>query len=221
MPWAPVDVVQFEERYERPVRSSNDLYEVACSRLASLKYELERDDFSNRDLLRQDERDRAQEKLVQVWFAREFSNAARGQYTVHREEEGMEGDKPDIRLASEKADGPTSIEIKVADSWEYDELVNALEDQLVRRYMRAERSRHGVLLMTWHGKQPTWSDGNQELSFQQVVERLREKASEVRASDGGIDGLSVVGIDLTAGRPTVRKKGKRKRKSVPKAREGT
>lgn len=215
--WEPSDVVQFEERFERPVGSSNDLYEVAYSRLASLKYELEHDDFSNRDLLRQDERDRALEESVQLWFAREFRHAARGQYTVHREEEVIDGDKPDIRLASQKADAPTSIEIKVADSWKYEELVEALEDQLVGRYMRAERSRHGVLLMTWHGKEPTWSDGKDELTFPQVVERLSKKASELRASNREIDGLSVVGIDLTAGRPTTKKKKGSRR--APKKRE--
>jgi hypothetical protein len=210
-PWQAADIVNFEERYERPVQSSQDLYEVACSRLASLKHELEHDDFSGRDLLRQDERDRGLEEPVQLWFAREFRNAARGQYTVHREEEVIGGDKPDIRLASEKADAPTSIEIKVADAWDFDQLVEALEDQLVGRYMRAERSRHGILLMTWHGKLLTWSDGTGELTFAQVVERLNEKATQLRASNDRMDGLSVVGIDLTAGRPTTKKKkGKRK-----------
>jgi hypothetical protein len=220
-PWEPTAIVEFEERFERPVGSSSDLYEVACSRLASLKYELEHDDFSNRDLLRQDERDHVLEERVQLWFAREFRNSARGQYTVHREEEVIDGDKPDIRLASEKADAPTSVEIKVADTWKFEELVEALEDQLVGRYMRAERSRHGILLMTWHGKRLTWPDGTDELTFLQVMERLSKKASGIRASDGGIDGLSVVGIDLTAGRPTARKKGKGKRKGASKAGEAS
>jgi hypothetical protein len=215
-PWQAAAIVRFEERYERPVESSQDLYEVACSRFASLKHELEHDDFSNRDLLRQDERDRKLEKPVQLWFAREFKNAARGQYTVHREEEGIDGDKPDIRLASEKADASTSIEIKVADSWDLEELVDALEGQLVGKYMRAEHSRHGVLLMTWHGRQ-AWTDGKGELNFPQLVERLSKKASELRASNPRIDGLLVMGIDLTAGRPTTEKrKGKRR---VPKKRE--
>jgi hypothetical protein len=147
-PWHGADVADFEERFDRPIRSSHDLFEVACNRLVNLKREWENDDFSIRGLLRQDERKRALEEPVQLWFARELEKGARNRYTVHREEEVIDGNEPDIRLASERADGPTSIEIKVADSWEFDELMDALEKQLVGKYMRARHSRYGILLLT-------------------------------------------------------------------------
>ena len=198
-PWHGADVADFEERFDRPIRSSHDLFEVACNRLVNLKREWENDDFSIRGLLRQDERKRALEEPVQLWFARELEKGARNRYTVHREEEVIDGNERDIRLASERADGPTSIEIKVADSWEFDELMDALEKQLVGKYMRARHSRYGILLLTWHGKRPVWKTGGEDQTFKQVVEHLRGNALRLRASNAEVDGLSVIGIDLTTG----------------------
>ena len=207
-PWAPVDVAEFEERFERPVRSRSDLYEIAIDQLAALKDELEDGDFSSRDLLRQDERERADERLVQNWFARELKKAARHRYTVHREEEVIDENEPDIRLSSERADGPTSIEIKVANSWNLDQLESALEDQLVGKYMRDQHSRHGILLLTRHGKRTEW--GEQQLGFLQLVQHLQQKAADLRERVRAIDNLTVVAVDLTRGQKKPEQKGRRK-----------
>ncbi len=194
-PWVPSEVAEFECRYERPVRSGTDLYEIAIDQLGTLKYELENDDFSARDLLRQDGRKRADEQQVQNWFARELKNAAHHRYTVHREEEVIDENKPDIRLSSENADGPSSIEIKVADSWSLSQLESALEEQLVGKYMRDQYSRHGILLLTWHGKKPAW--GQQKLNFLQLAQHLQKRAVDLRERTTAIDNLAVVAIDLT------------------------
>ena len=90
----------------------------------------------------------------------------------------------------------------------------ALEGQLVGKYMRAQHSRYGTLLLTWHGKRKTWTAGNTELNFEQVIKGLCGAVAQIRARNTQIDGLSVVGIDLTRSNEG----NKRAKQTAPKKR---
>jgi hypothetical protein len=94
---------------------------------------------------------------------------------------------------------PVAIELKIADNWSYTELSDALRNQLVGQYMRDQRSRHGVFLLTWHGRKRRWRhpESGRMLAFDQVLVHLREEASAIVAQDPGVDNLAVVGVDLT------------------------
>jgi hypothetical protein len=219
IPWKASEVADFEERRSRPIGSGHELYEVSVEILRELKRDLEDGDFSVRDLLRQDARERVEEKPLQLWFARELEKAARARYKVHREVEVIDGNEPDIRVTSDKADGPSSIEIKAADSWNFDELMDALEKQLVGKYMRDQHSRHGILLLTWHGKRMEWDHAGGFYTFSDLLRELERRAAEIRQENSAIDGLMVLGIELTKGKKrsprlkSRKKKEPRKRKS--------
>lgn len=56
-----------------------------------------------------------------------------------------EEQRPDIQVQHPEA-GSVSIEIKWATDWTFNQLKDALEDQLVSRYLKAHDANHGVLV---------------------------------------------------------------------------
>ena len=115
------------------------------------------------------------------------------------EEELADATRPDLRIHNADVDAPVAIELKIADNWSYTQLSAALRDQLVGRYMRDQRSRYGVFLLTWHGGKQRWRHrgSSRILAFDQLVVSLQEEADAIVAQDPGVDDLAVVGVDLT------------------------
>ncbi|MFQ5953988.1 MAG: hypothetical protein ACE5JZ_02880 [Kiloniellales bacterium] len=194
-PWQPQDVAEFAESAERAPRSGRDLFEVLLDRLDDLKADLEGGDASEARLIR----GVRVESVVRTWFASRLRASARGRYSVPPEEELADGTKPDLRIHNADVDAPVAIELKMADSWSYKELSDALKNQLVGQYLRDCRSRNGVFLLTWHGRKQRWRHPTRGrmLDFDQIVASLREEADRIVAQDEEVDVLAVVGVDLT------------------------
>ncbi len=76
-------------------------------------------------------------------------------------------------------------------------LSETISTQLVGQYMKAAKSKHGILLLcllehrNWkiHGKQSTFAD---------LIASLREEADGVRRANANVDGLIVIGVDMSA-----------------------
>ena len=93
---------------------------------------------------------------------------------------------------------PTTIEIKWAHDWSYNELEKALHDQLVGLYMKTNRSRHGILMLaTYEAKRQWQAPGDKLIGFDQLILLLKEHASSVLKTRMDIDGLEVVGINFS------------------------
>lgn len=192
--WGPGDSAKFIGSFKFPIRSGHDLFALALRRIRALIDELEDADFRRREGLPTTEN----EDHLQEWLARYFDERAGGQYTVHREVLVAYGKEPDIRLDAQCCT-PTSIEVKWVDNWSFQELSSALSDQLVGRYMRARRSRHGILFLAWKGKQKTWRPtGEDPVSFQELTRRLGVESETILNSRWDIDGLSVVDVDFSS-----------------------
>ena len=88
------------------------------------------------------------EKVMRREIARELSNAANGLYKVDQEAVTADEKETDIRLRSVASDHEAVIELKRADDRSASDLRNAICDQLVKKYMAAENSRSGCLLVT-------------------------------------------------------------------------
>ena len=193
--WRPGDAAAMARNFDQPVRSGNDLFALTLRQTRVLKGELGDDDFRRREGLPTYE----VEDRLQEWLARYFDERSKEQYSVHREVLVAYGKKPDLRLES-PPHPPTSIEVKWADNWTYRQLSEALSDQLVGRYMRARRSRHGVLLLGWRGKKNHWRlPGGSRVTFPELIEHLRTEAKGILDDRWDIDGLMVVGIDFSDG----------------------
>ena len=72
-------------------------------------------------------------------------------YTVGSEEELADATRTDIRLNAPQVSAPVPIELKIADKWTLAQLIERLENQLVRQYMRV--SQYGIFLVVHNGKE--------------------------------------------------------------------
>ena len=189
-PWKPGDAWKFASTFDLPVRSGHDLFAATFRRLRVLRDDLQDADFRRREGLPID----GNEDRLQEWLARYLDDSAKDQYAVHREVLVANNKMPDLRLDT-PPHPPTSIEVKWADDWSYRELSTALSDQLVGLYMRARRSRHGILLLGWRGKKQHWQGPNREaFSFQEMVEKLGEEAKDILGDRWDIDNLEIFSL---------------------------
>jgi len=119
-------------------------------------------------------------------------------YRVSRESEVADSKRPDIHLYAVDGNEKTVIEIKLADNWTVNELVRALNNQLVGQYLRHESCRSGYLFLSYHGRK-TWRnpDTNKKMSFEDVVNYLKEKALTNQQAKSGDILLDVFGLNLT------------------------
>ncbi len=165
------DYKKWEEEYETPPRNCNELLKIALNRLEDIRHDIHHHDFSDRSLLESKD----QEADMQPLLAKKFSDAARSQYSVSREEEVADKKKTDIRLTTNKY--RCVIEIKIGDKWSVSELEAAIKNQLIDQYLRHETCTAGCLLVTYAGckgfKDP---DTGESMTFEQVIERLQKYA---------------------------------------------
>ena len=96
------------------------------------------------------------EPEMQRNLASRLHERANGAYTIVREDEVIDGKKPDIRLATIGTDQKVAIEVKVADKWTVNQLRAALYGQLRSQYLRHSSCRAGCLLLTYRGRKSWW-----------------------------------------------------------------
>ena len=191
----PSEAIEWSLNHAMPVRTPLELYRVALDRLDDIKEDVERGESSTRELFTA-----ADEKKFQPWFKQQLEQLEarhRQGYTVHREEEVDRRKLPDLRLYhSACGEHPVSIEIKVAENWTGRELIEALEDQLVGRYLRAAKSRHGILLLCSRGQRKKWRLGGKNRELVGAREFLQAEADAIVHGSPEIDALLVVTIDF-------------------------
>jgi hypothetical protein len=153
---------------------------------------VENADFSQRRDLRPGD----PEDTLQAWLARELEKLGKEIYSVVREPEVDRKKKPDIKLVTAGLNSVT-IEIKWAHDWSCNELEEALHKQLVGRYMKANNSRQGALVLAVYDAKRRWQpSGGTMINFIQLLEILKDQANAVLKSRIDIDGLEIIGIDF-------------------------
>lgn len=218
----PEEIYRWEKKCLEEPKTSDDLFRIALGRLEALKRDVEQGDFSERGLFHA----KIEETLLQKYVANRLKIAARGQYTVHREEEVDLENRTDIRLWYRK-ELVATIEVKCANKWTYLQLRDSLKNQLVGKYLRDHNSRHGVLLLGHMGDKDSWKgpDGK-KLSFDELTLTLNGEAEQIASADPGVSSLAVGGIDFRSPsclndlprervgkRPPMKKRTRRSRRS--------
>ena len=160
------------------------------------------------------------EKVMRREIARELRHHANGLYTIDQEATTADEKETDIRLRSTMSPYEAVIELKLADkNRTAQDLRETIENQLVTKYMAAETSRSGCLLLTL-AKQRLWDhpDTDAKIDFAGLVTLLREEAAEITERLGGTLRLHIHALDLRPRLATEAKqvKGKRVRKSRSK-----
>ncbi len=193
--WQEKEVLDFEKSHEHDPVTVNDLFEIGLKRMGEIKDELEKGDYSLRELFK----DSTHEILLQKFFAQRLTDLARGRYSVVREPEVDNKKKPDIRLQYKDLP-PVSIEVKWAHKKERTvaNLENGLVDQLVGQYLKAVDSTHGIYFLANTRPEKTWKFQAKRLNFNELVQHIKALARKIETEKEGVERLEVVGIDLTS-----------------------
>ena len=182
--WArEIDSVAFEEAQsvaldksgEAPASTNEAMFTIMRDRLIDLDELLVRE-VSPRDAWAGIN----DEKVMRREIARELSHAAKGLYNVDQESATGDEKKTDIRLRSVVSDHEAVIELKLADGRSARDLRDTIYEQLVKKYMAAETSRSGCLLVTL-AKTRKWEhpDSGTRITLKELVSLLREEAKRV------------------------------------------
>ena len=199
--WAQeIDSVAFDEKQalaldkkgEAPASTNEAMFAIMKDRLDDLD-----------DLLLTDTSPReawaniADERLLRRDIARELRHAANGLYTVDQEAVTADEKETDIRLRSVLSAHEAVIELKRADSRSVRNLSDTIFHQLVTKYMAAETSRSGCLLVAL-AKDRTWHhpDSEEQIDLSGLMSFLRDEAKRVEEKMGGAARLSVHLLDL-------------------------
>ena len=136
--------VALDKTGEAPASTREAMFAVMSDRLADLDELLLRD-MSPREAWA----GITDEKVLRREIARELSHAANGLYKVDQEAVTAYEKKTDIRLRSVASDHEGVIELKLASNWSARDLRSTISEQLVKKYMAAENTRSGCLLITY------------------------------------------------------------------------
>jgi hypothetical protein len=193
VPYSEVWVRSLDRYKEAPPVTRDEMFALMVDRLDDIE-----------DMLLQDISPRAawalirDETIMRREIARALLNAANDLYTVDQEAVTADQKETDIRLRSTGSGQQGVIELKIGEKERSArDLRDALVDQLVTKYMAAEDSRSGCLLITATGNR-TWQHPrtNQTIDLEGLVAMLSEEATRVVAEMGGSLRLCVRGLDL-------------------------
>lgn len=194
--WQAAGIREFAASNEVAPRTDADLFRITLKRLDDLKYAVELSDLSVRARLTPED----DEYALRHFTAVELADRARGRYSAPQEAEIDEEKRPDLRVINPTVDGPVCIEIKWAENWTVEKLLDALENQLVGTYLRPHATHYGVFLLGMIARKGKthWVNpaGGPMLNFRQVTEVVSAKAAVLRAATPGVAGLEVVAIDF-------------------------
>ena len=199
--WAQeIDSVAFDETQaialdktgEAPASTNEAMFAIMSDRLADLDELLLRD-TSPRDAWA----GITDEKVMRREIARELNHAANGLYKVDQEAVTADEKETDIRLRSVVSDHEAVIELKIADRRSARDLRDTIHDQLVTKYMAAETSRSGCLLVTL-ARDQKWKHPDNEtlIGLPELMSLLCDEAKRVEDMMGGVVALKVHLLDL-------------------------
>lgn len=194
-PVSPADVRALEKRFEAPPNDRDGLFALMMDRLEDLSHDVAHDDFTDRSVLRSIE----DESNMQRTLARRLRDAARGAYTVTREDEVADRRRTDIRLAAVRGDQRAVIEVKIADNWSIEDFHRALRAQIVGQYLRHQTCKAGCLLLIYRGAKTYWQhpDTGARINFSDLVTYLAAEATRLERQHAYDFRLAVHGLDLT------------------------
>ena len=184
--------VALDKTGEAPASTNEAMFAIMSDRLADLDELLLRD-TSPRELWA----GITKEKLMRREIARELTRVANGLYTVVQEAVTADEKETDIRLRSVVSDHEAVIELKLAERWSARALRAAIREQLVTKYMAAETSSSGCLLVSL-ARDRKWKhpDNGTLIGLTELMSLLRDEAERVEEAMGAVAALSVHLLDL-------------------------
>lgn len=184
--------IELDRSGEAPASTNEAMFAILKDRLSDLN-----------DLLLRDTSPReawagiSDERVMRREISRELSYAANSIYRVDQEAVTADEKETDIRLRSVLSKHEAVIELKLGDGRTAKDLRDTIENQLVKKYMAAEHSKAGALLVTL-AKDRQWHhpDENRKIKADELLVLLTAEADRVQKSIGGGVYLYVHLLDL-------------------------
>ena len=138
------------------------------------------------------------EPLLRREIARELHDTARGLYTVDQEAVTADEMETDIRLRSSFSHHEAVIELKRGEGWSASQLRAAIHEQLVQKYMWAENTASGCLLVSIASTARRWRhpDTGKLIAFPALISLLRAEAERIVDSMRRQVALGIHALDL-------------------------
>ncbi|MBJ6718832.1 ATP-binding protein [Bacillus sp. PR5] len=207
------DIVALDRYGELPPLTRDEMFVLMTDRLDDIDDALLRDDSPRAAWALIDD-----EKIMRQQIARELRTSANAAYTVDQEAVTADEKETDIRLRSTGSEHEAIIELKIGEKdRSAADLKATIKDQLVAKYMAAENSRAGCLLITIKSPR-TWlhPDTGTVLDLAGLTNMLNEEANRIEQEMGGSLRLTARGLDLQPRLSTERAKPRgRQRKASP------
>jgi len=192
--WTAMQVSQFATDYERVPANHRELFDLAVLRLLDYKHHLEDGNDSTARVVINAEGETVLRNLIGAWC----NDRASGRYVIPQELELPDAKRPDLWWTSTAFNGPVPTELKIADNWSGNELVERLENQLAGDYLRDDASVRGIYLLVWRGVQKRWRLPNKRwVNFSRLLEALQNHWASVTLAHPRVEEVKVIGIDLT------------------------
>ncbi len=193
--WEPTHIPYIMQNCIKEPSSDFELFRFTVNRLKEIRNEVLGDDTSSRYYVRADDK----ESRLRSFLKRELESKSNGFYTVPQELEIDQEDIPDLRVEKPSLK-PVSIEVKKAEKWSYNQLVEGLRDQLAGKYLRSAKHVYGIYAIGYidQEKRKNWKQNDGTLvSFNELIISLKEIAKEIELTEPLIFGIEVIGIDFT------------------------
>lgn len=180
--WAPAEVAAILSRKELSPKTATDMAQLLVDRLDDLQELLLKDTGPRAGWASIDD-----ENTLRPLIARELEVASREAYTVDQEAVTADGKETDIRLRAVSGYQAT-IELKMGEkSRSARELCDAIDEQLVKKYMTHREARTGCLVVTVANPKKYWlhPETGARIFRADLQKLLQERADAVQQRLGG------------------------------------
>ena len=194
------DVAEFIRTSEVPPKSNEAMFLLLKERINDIREILKRDLSPRRIWSTLNH-----ENLLRTAIALEFDRQSGSTYSVTQEDQTAEEKRTDIRLRSKHSDHEAVIELKRFERNTPVELKTALSEQLVEKYLKPEKRRAGILLITLTDelKEGVGKDENSNtakarhnLKLEKLIDQIEMKISDIKEKFKGELFLGVELLDL-------------------------
>ena len=176
-PWSSEQILEFHSAGTLPIQTIDQFFNLVLSTLNEIQNEFDNEDFSDRDLVQKAKI----EAEVRDWLGKELRIRIGKYATSVKEAEVHDAKKPDIIVTSRDLGDEVVIELKHSDQgYTISDLTKTLNNQILKKYLKVERRRHGILYVSHH-ERSYWVDNkiNQRVDFDYVSKLLDQKAKTI------------------------------------------
>lgn len=184
---------EFEKTLTLTPSNPKELYEHIIAKLIDIKIDFEEGDYSPFRLLISKN---INEEIIRNFIGRELSQKSRNKYSLSQEDELADDKRPDLRIYGNGFNCTLPIEMKIADNWSGNELIEAMNNQLCKDYMMDTGTSHGIYLLIKKSKK-TWVFGGKQINFEDFVVRLNQISTEGNYASSKGKPIKIIGIDLS------------------------